>query len=818
MAANIDPPPALPLGSVPAVPAAPLARALDGTDKRPANGQHNGNGTRAEPPVTAAPPRRHPDHLDVGLVPPTVISSKSRPPTFERLMALLRDHLPTSDQETIRKAYEFAAKAHEGQVRQSGDPYILHPLAVAIILAEMGLFDADTLAAALLHDVIEDCNISRATLAAGFGEPVAALVDGVTKLSTLPKTATGASVAEAERRELERANQQAEALRKMFIAMFDDIRVVLIKLADRLHNMRTLNATPAEKQRRIAQQTLEIYAPLANRMGMWQIKSELEDLAFYFLEPEKYLELAGFLKERKEARERYLQRVRENLQKALKEAGIEAQISGRTKHIYSLYQKMQRKNSPVERIYDVLAVRVIVKELQDCYAALGVVHTLWKPINGEFDDYIAQPKESLYQSLHTAVLALEGKPLEIQIRTEKMHEVAEYGIAAHWRYKEGTIRRRDRAYDAKVADLRRRLSWRDDVQDAQEFVDNLHSEMFQDRIYVYTPKGEIVELAAGSTPIDFAYHIHTDLGHQCGGARVNDRIVQLDTPLQSGDRVQILKERQRKGPNRDWISSGRTYVATPTAKGKIRQWFRRQRRDENIAQGRNILEEELRKLGQHGVDEAAVLTHFPRYSTVDDLLEAIGSTDISPAQLVNRLAPPPEKIAPTRIQIPQVNTPPALEIGGATNLLTSIARCCKPMPGDDIIGYTTRGRGIMVHRDTCRNIENVRDPERLIKVAWSGINTQRYLAQVSIVALDRVGLLRDVLTKVADEKVNVGEITNANNGNGSTQTVRLNLEVTGMEQLSTLISRLEGISGVYEVFRDVPQDRSAGGRVQGAGK
>jgi GTP pyrophosphokinase len=747
----------------------------------------------------------------VGLVPPTLISSRNHPPTIERLMALLRDHLSADDQDKIRRAYDFAAAAHEGQIRQSGDPYIRHPLAVTIILAEMSLLDADTLAAALLHDVIEDSGVSRATLAAEFGETVAALVDGVTKLSTLPKAATGGNVAETERREREqRANQQAEALRKMFIAMFDDIRVVLIKLADRLHNMRTLNSTPPDKQRRIAQQTLDIYAPLANRMGMWQIKSELEDLAFYFLEPEKYLELAGFLKERKEARERYIQRVSDHLQKALQEAGVEARLSGRTKHIYSLYQKMQRKNRPVEHIYDVLAIRVIVKEMKDCYAALGVIHTLWIPITGEFDDYIAKPKETLYQSLHTAVLALEGKPLEIQIRTEQMHEVAEFGIAAHWRYKEGGTSRRDRAYEAKIADLRRRLSWRNEVQDAQEFVENLHSEMFQDRIYVYTPKGEIVELAAGSTPIDFAYHIHTELGHQCGGARVNDRIVPLDTPLQNGDRVQILKERQRKGPSRDWISSGRTYVTTATARGKIRQWFRRQRRDENIAQGRNIVEDELRKLGQQGLDEAAVLAHFPRYSTYDDLLEAIGSTDINPAQLANRLAPPPEKIPLPRVQVPPSNTPPALEVGGATNLLVSIARCCKPMPGDDIIGYTTRGRGITVHRASCRNIENVRDRERLIKVAWSGISNQRYLAQLTIVALDRVGLLRDVLTKVADEKVNVQEINNTNNGNGGTQTVRLTLEVAGMEQLSTLISRLDGISGVYEVYRDVPQDRGTG--------
>jgi GTP pyrophosphokinase len=806
--ATIDPQPPYAQGTPPGLAPTPGNGTAEPRGKAPTHGPRNGNGTGAATPTAAA--RRQPDHLDVGLVPPTLISSRNRPPTIERLMALLRDHLSADDQDKIRRAYDFAAAAHEGQIRQSGDPYVLHPLAVTIILAEMSLLDADTLAAALLHDVIEDSGVSRATLAAEFGETVAALVDGVTKLSTLPKAATGGNVAETERREREqRANQQAEALRKMFIAMFDDIRVVLIKLADRLHNMRTLNSTPPDKQRRIAQQTLDIYAPLANRMGMWQIKSELEDLAFYFLEPEKYLELAGFLKERKEARERYIQRVSDHLQKALREAGVEARLSGRTKHIYSLYQKMQRKNRPVEHIYDVLAIRVIVKEMKDCYAALGVIHTLWIPITGEFDDYIAKPKETLYQSLHTAVLALEGKPLEIQIRTEQMHEVAEFGIAAHWRYKEGGTSRRDRAYEAKIADLRRRLSWRNEVQDAQEFVENLHSEMFQDRIYVYTPKGEIVELAAGSTPIDFAYHIHTELGHQCGGARVNDRIVPLDTPLQNGDRVQILKERQRKGPNRDWISSGRTYVTTATARGKIRQWFRRQRRDENIAQGRTIVEEELRKLGQQGLDEAAILAHFPRYSSYDDLLEAIGSTDISPAQLANRLAPPPEKIPLPRVQVPPTNTPPALEVGGATNLLVSIARCCKPMPGDDIIGYTTRGRGITVHRASCRNIENVRDRERLIKVAWSGISSQRYLAQLTIVALDRVGLLRDVLTKVADEKVNVQEINNTKNDNGGTQTVRLTLEVTGMAQLSTLISRLDGISGVYEVYRDVPQDRAA---------
>ena len=771
----------------------------------PTNGRVAGKESRT--PLTSlaeALGPHHRDHLDIGLLPPTLIA---RPPTIEYLMGLIDKQLPQADHDKIRRAYEFAKEAHTGQVRESGEPYILHPLAVTIILAEMRLLDADTLVAALIHDVIEDCHISRSAIAGAFGEPVAALVDGVTKLSALPKAASNVSVAEAANRERERAQQQAEALRKMFMAMFDDIRVVLIKLADRLHNMRTLYATAPDKQARIARQTLEIYAPLANRMGMWHIKSELEDLAFYYIEPAKYLELAAFLKDRKEARDRYIQRVIAQMQKALDEAGIAAQISGRTKHIYSLYQKMVRKQSTADRIYDVLAIRVQVNEVQDCYAALGVIHTLWPPIAGEFDDYIARPKETLYQSLHTAVLALDGKPLEIQIRTARMHEVAEYGIAAHWRYKEGGSSRRDRAYEAKIADLRRRLEWRNDVQDAQEFVDNLHSEIFQDRIYVYTPRGEIIELPSGSSPVDFAYHIHTELGHQCGGARVNERIVPLDTPLQNGDRVQILKDRQRKGPSRDWLASGRVYVTTATARTKIRQWFRRQRREENIAEGRKILEEELRKLGQQQLDEVSILAHF-KFGTFDDLLEAIGNTDISPAQLANRLAPPPEKMALPRLQVSSgPSALPALEVGGADNLLTSLARCCKPMPGDEIIGYVTRGRGITIHHATCRNIDNVRDHDRLLKVAWSGITSQRYQVGVRVVALDRVGLLRDLLTKIADEKINVQDVSTINNESGGTQIVRLTLEVTGTDQLVRIMHRLEAIPGIYEVARDVPAER-----------
>lgn len=760
------------------------------------------NGSKPDP---AASTRADPPPSALALRPP---SEALRHPTLMQLLYLVRtySHPSEDDIAAIEHAYEFAAKAHAGQRRESGDPYILHPLAVAIILAEKGLVDPETLQAALLHDTIEDnLQITREQIAAEFSEKVARIVDGVTKLSTLPKTAR---LDDPERRVSAKKQEQAETLRKMFIAMFDDMRVVLIKLADRVHNMRTLDATTPDKQRRIAQQTLEIYAPLANRLGIWSIKSELEDLAFYYLERERYEELVAQIQERKETSQRYLDRVIKALEKALKEAGIGHEIKGRAKHIYSLYQKMLRKNRTYDRIYDVLAVRILVNEVQDCYAALGVIHTLWPPIAGEFDDYIARPKESMYQSLHTAVWALDNKPLEIQIRTHKMHETAEFGIAAHWRYKEGArSSRRDREYEAKIANLRRQMDWHHDVEDAIEFVDSLQSDIFQDRIYVYTPRGDIIELPAGSTPIDFAFRIHTELGYLCSGATVNGKIAPLDTPLQNGDVVAIRKDPRRKGPSRDWIHSGRRYVTTATARQKIAQWFRKQAHEENVAEGREILEAELKKLGMSDMPQAEIRALFPRYDNFERLLEAIGNTDISPAAIAAKLTPL-KSVAPTpRVQVPTAPNLPALELDGAGNLLNSIARCCKPMPGDEIMGYTTRGRGITVHRADCHNITNLKesDRERLVRVGWGGIKGQRYLAGVRIQALDRVGLLRDVTIVVADEKVNMTDVQSAANKGGGTQHILANLEVTGVDQLLRIINRLESIRGVYEVRRDVPR-------------
>jgi GTP pyrophosphokinase len=739
-------------------------------------------------------------------------SSATLHPTLETLLKLVRQYSEPKDEdlEAIERAYHFAARAHEQQKRQSGEPYILHPLAAAIILAEMRLVDPETLQAALLHDVLEDNpDITRSMLDAEFGERVGRLVDSVTKLSTLPKTAL---FEDAERRENAKKQEQAETLRKMLMAMFDDMRVVLIKLADRLHNMRTLDCTPRDKQRRIAAQTLEIYAPLANRLGIWQIKSELEDLAFFYLEPEKYRDLVAQVQERKDSSTRYIQRVIFQLERALKEAGIECEIKGRTKHIYSLYQKMLRKNRPSERIYDLLAVRIIVNEIQDCYAALGVIHTLWPPIFGEFDDYIAVPKESMYQSLHTAVWAFDNKPLEIQIRTHKMHETAEFGIAAHWRYKEGQrAARRDREYETKIAHLRRQMDWRHDIEDAQEFVESLHSDILQDHIYVYTPKGDLIELPAGATPIDFAFRIHTELGYQCSGATANGKIITLDTPLKNGDMVKVIKDPRRKGPSRDWIQSGRRYAVTANARQKISQWFRKQARDENIAQGREILETELKKLSMHDVPLGEILHLFPRYEALDKLLEAIGNTDVSPAAIAAKLTPL-RRLAPTTpVQFPSQDATnlPSLDLGGATNLLSTIARCCRPMPGDEIMGYTTRGRGITVHRADCHNIVNLKEADRarLVRVGWSGLKGERYLARVRIEGLDRVGMLRDITTIVADERVNMGDIHTTSNKGGGTQQILATLEVTGIDQLLRLMSRLESISGVYEVRRDVPGEK-----------
>src|SRR5438874_8553615 len=582
----------------------------------------------------------------------TATTTSARSP--QALLDDVAKYLPAPDVEAIKRAYVFAAEAHSPQQRESGEPYINHPLAVAETLASIHM-DTATLIAALCHDVSEDCNVPMAELESRFGREVARLVDGVTKLDKMQFLHVEGDD------NLPKLNGQdlwAENMRKMFLAMAEDIRVVLIKLADRLHNMKTLQFRPPAKRRRVAQETMDIYAPLANRLGIWELKWQLEDLSFRHLEPERYHEIADKVASRRHAREKYIQRVIENLRVELDAHDITADLSGRPKHIYSIYRKMLRRGVDVDQIYDQLAVRVLVQSIPDCYTALGVIHSIWRPLPGQFDDYIANPKESLYQSLHTTVLAVDGRPLEIQIRTLEMHQVAEYGVAAHWRYKEGL--RQDQKFDAKVAWLRQHMDWQKDVAGgAQEFVDSLKTDMFQDQVYVFTPKGEIKELPSGATSHDFAYRIHTHVGHKCVGAKVNGRLVSLDTKLRNGDIVEIITAKGSRGPSRDWLNPNLGFVHTAHAREKIRQWFRRQQRDENIVRGRDLVDRALKRLNVDGVKLDDLAGEF-KYDKVDDSLAAVGYGDITPDEIGRHVlsgAEEQRKDTTTQPQFARASTP-----------------------------------------------------------------------------------------------------------------------------------------------------------------
>lgn len=730
-----------------------------------------------------------------------------------QLMTYVKGYLPPADWSVVQRAVAFASAAHAGQYRASGEPYVIHPIAAATTIAEMQL-DRDSIVAALFHDVPEDTTVTLEEIQKGFGEKVAHLVEGVTKLSKIKWEPSQDHTAKA----LQEKQEQAENLRKMFLAMVDDVRVVFIKLADRLHNMQTLQFKTRPKQIKIATETLEIFAPLANRLGIWNVKWQLEDLCFLYLHPDEYNNLVSLLDDKRESRQRFLQRVQKTIRKALDDAGIEvADVSGRPKHIYSIYKKMTRKNRPLDQIYDVLAVRIIVDNVRDCYGTLGVIHTLWRPIPGEFDDYIATPKESMYQSLHTAVISMDGRPLEVQIRTKDMHKVAEYGIAAHWRYKEGG--KRDVEFEAKVAWLRRLIDWREDgpEPDAQEFVDSLKSDVFQDQVYVFTPKGDIIDLPAGATPIDFAYRIHTDIGHACGGARVNDRLVSLNYQLQNGELVKIVQAKNRKGPSRDWLNPNLGYVKTAGARDKVRQWFRRQERDENIAHGREILDEELKRLGLVNISYDTVASHFPKYDKLDDFLAGVGYGGVSISQVAARLVDAskggsdlPEFMQPSSVttsateKVPTIAT--GMTVSGIGGLLTSLASCCHPMQGDDILGYVTRGKGISVHRADCPNILNIseKDQGRLIRVAWGNTTIQYYRVPVRIESVDRVGLLRDISTLISEDKVNMGDFRTLQTNQRGIISIQFTVEVTSLEQLSRLLSKLQSVRDVLDVRRDVP--------------
>ncbi len=723
---------------------------------------------------------------------------------LESLLRTLADIKP-NEQDLIAAAYFRAESAHDGQKRKSGEPYFTHCVAVASILAEMKM-DAETIAAGLLHDVVEDSDLTIDALRAEFGASIAVLVDGVTKLKNLP-IKNVSPVGDSRRSSM--INREMEYIRKMLLTMGDDVRVVLVKLADRLHNMRTLGYMPPDKQKSIAQETMDIFAPLANRLGIWQMKWELEDLAFRYLNPTAYRSIAKALDERRDEREEYVDRIRDILVRELQANKIsKVTISARPKHIYSIYNKMSNKGVPLEQIYDIRGMRVLVDTLAECYLALGIVHNLWRPIPNEFDDYIANPKDNFYRSLHTAVHDDEGKTVEVQIRTWEMHEDAEYGIAAHWRYKEDN-QGHDDAFEQRLAFLRRLMEFGPDVNDASQFVDTVKSEVFQDRVYSVTPNGDIVDLPVGATAIDFAYHIHTDIGNRCRGAKINGRLAPLNYKLKMGDQVEILTAK-RGGPSMDWLNPDLDYAVTSRARSKIRHWLRKQNREKHIIMGREVLERELKRLGVLDKVTFESVARLLSFEKLDDFLAGIGSGDVTGSQITNRVLEDErrksaeniseEDLLKPRAKSSGANIAKGVSIMGAGGLLVNLARCCSPMPGDEIVGYITRGRGVTVHGDDCPNIVALRDVERLIEVSWgSEEEEQRYDVPVEVVAYDREGLLREISTIIADQKVNITSVEVATRQHIAT--LNLQLEIASNQQLTRILSKLEMVPSVVEARR-----------------
>lgn len=719
--------------------------------------------------------------------------------SLTELMEKLQKGSSAAHSAVVEKAYRYAEEAHRGQLRNSGEEYIQHPLEVAKILAELELDEA-TIAAALLHDVVEDTNHTLDDIEKEFGPEVALLVDGVTKLGRL-----------AYKSKME---QQVENLRKMFLAMAKDIRVILIKLADRLHNMRTLKYHSAEKQREIAQETLEIFAPLANRLGIFRIKWELEDLSFRYLEPAEYYDLVENIALKRQEREAQINDVIKQLEKRLGEVGIEADIAGRPKHLYSIYRKMTTQNKELSEIYDLMAVRVIVDSVNDCYGALGIIHTMWKPIPGRFKDYIAMPKANMYQSLHTTLIGAHGEPFEIQIRTWEMHRTADYGIAAHWKYKEGG-RAQTGNFDQKLSWLRQLLEWQHDSRDAREFMESLRIDLFADAVFVFTPKGDVVELPSDSCPIDFAYRVHTDVGHRCVGAKLNGRIVPLDTKLSNGDIVEILTSKVAGGPSRDWLS----FVKTSQAKNRIRQWFKKEQRDENIARGRENLEREVRKLT---LDPVLVLKPETLTSVaksynlvgIEDLYAAIGDGALTANKVIMRWREDLSKEEKEKLQLAafmlqgegKPNSGPGkssqgVRVRGVDNVLVRFSRCCNPLPGDDIVGYITRGRGVSIHRPDCENITPfITEQDRFVEVLWDEEVDSNYPVDIQIIGIDRPRLVTDIMNAVMDTRTHILGI-NARVGKNSVAYIQLRIEIHNLENLRHVMQKIRKVKDVTEVER-----------------
>ena len=718
-----------------------------------------------------------------------------------KLIERVAAYLPDGAASVVGEAYDFAERCHDGQRRKSGEPYIAHPLETALYLADLNL-DDQTIIAALLHDVVEDCGVSLDEINRRFGPEVTKLVDGVTKLTRMdirlhePTDGIPDITDDPD-------NLYAENLRKMLVSMAEDIRVVLIKLADRLHNMRTLDALPVEKRRRIAQETLDIYSPLAHRLGIWEIKWRLDDLAFRHLDEAKYREISKILAAKRQEREDYVEKVAAVLRAELELAGINGEVVGRPKSIYSTYRKMKKyetQGKELRDIYDLFALRVLVANNADCYRTLGTVHQLWHPIPGQFDDYIANPKENMYQALHTTVICEGGTPLEVQIKTYELHQVAEYGVAAHWRYKEG--KSSDLRFEEKMTWLRQLLEWQREVTGTTEFIDSVKQDIFSDQVFVYTPKGRIVELTAGSTPVDFAYKIHTELGHRCVGGKVNGKLVSLDTPLQSGDTVEIFSSKSDRGPSLDWLNPNRGYVRSASARQSVRQWFRRQERSTNIQRGREMLRRELRRLDQK-FDDSEILSIF-KVDSMDDLLANLGSGGVTESQLAHRLARsrqmPEPPLTRRRTDLPLSSPSSGITVLGVGDLLTRMGRCCSPIPGDEIVGFVTRSRGVTVHKQDCNSVIHEDDRDRFIKVDW-GEAKELYPVRVIMKAYDRVGLLRDLTHMVSEEGVNIASVVTEELADG-TVTMALTVHTTGLEQLGKLFSKLEGVRGCISISRD----------------
>jgi GTP pyrophosphokinase len=724
---------------------------------------------------------------------------------IEQLIERAAEYLKPTDLQRIREAYDFAEQAHHGQVRKSGEPYILHPLAVAEILVNMQM-DVTSIVAALLHDVVEDTTVSLETVEKHFGKTCAMLVDGLTKLEKIKFKS--------------KEEQQNENYRKMFVAMAQDIRVILIKLADRLHNMRTLKFQSEEAQRRIAYETLEIFSPIAHRLGISAIKWEMEDIALRYLNPQQYYRIANLMQKKRAEREKYINEIIENIRSKLSEMGIEGDISGRPKHIYSIYKKMTTRNKQFNEIYDLLAIRVIVDNIKDCYATLGIIHTLWKPMPGRFKDYIAMPKPNMYQSLHTTVVGPSGEPLEVQIRTWEMHRTSEYGIAAHWAYKEGTVVPSG-SFGERMNFFREILELQQETRDASEFMESLKMDFFSDLVFVFTPKGEVIELPAGSVPLDFAYRIHTEIGNRTVGAKVNGRIVPLDYKLSTGDIVEILTSKHSYGPSQDWIK----IAQSSHARSKIKQWFKKERREENVQKGREAIERELKRLA---LDPPSVMSDENllevarkfNFNDVEDMMSAVGFGGITAAQICTRLT---EKLRKENeeaqahaleltSEVKEVKAPIPSEkkgrpthgvrVKGVDNLLVRFARCCNPVPGDEIVGYVTRGRGVSIHRENCTNIPTGEpdDQNRMIEVEWESAVEANYHVEIEITGHDRRAFLNEVLQAVSESKTVISAVSGRSDKN-KMAIVHMTILIKNIDHLQSVVEKIKRVKDVYSVQR-----------------